>query len=105
MEEINDILSTPTKTDPRQSSSHETRAALEAKLNAQKKEQEKDIEFADGPNEDAQWTVQSSSSDSEDDKKPIDTKIHQMRNDTILGKQSESLTKSQVKETKHHMPK
>ena len=78
---------------------------MEAKLNAQKKEQEEDIEFADGPNEDAQWTVQSSSSDSEDDKKPIDTKIHQMRNDTLMGKQSESLTKSQVKEKEHNKPK
>ena len=88
--EINDILTSPMKLDPRQSSSHEVRAAIEAKFNAKKNEPEEDIEFADGPKEENECTVQSSSSsDDELEKKPIDTKINQMRNDgTILLKHS-----------------
>ena len=82
MKEINDILTSPTKFDPRQSSSHEARAAIEAKFNSKKNEQEEDIEFADGPKEENECTVQSSSSsDDEQEKKPIETKINMMRND------------------------
>ena len=89
MKEINDILTSPTLIDPRQSSSHEARAAIEAKFNAKKIEQEEDIEFADGPKEENECTVQSSSSsDDEQEKKPIETKINMMRNDGPKSKEN-----------------